>query len=175
MELPPERNRGGEIMEVESRLVPILREGVDVVKMIFFKQLKERLAQKYVDDEADSVNKLAGAVINEVFGTPSTGEPFASFIAANQNRIEDELRQLPVEFPELRIPLTDALRITFLCDEREGRGDPALLSRANDLGVLLVDREVPMPAKFMNLVRQLGGAHGLILAPVPEVEAAPSS
>lgn len=157
-------------MEVEGRLVPILREGVDVVKMIFFKQLKERFLEKYPDDDASAANKLAGAVINEVFGTPNPEEPFAAFVAGNQARIEGELQNLATEFEPMRIPLTDALRITFLCDERESHGDPTLLSRANDCGILIVDREAPMPAKFMSLVRQLGGAHDLILAPVAESE-----
>ena len=61
--------------------------------------------------------------------------------------------------------LTDALRIQALCDSQQDLDDPSLLTRANELGLLVLDRPVPMPSTFMTLVRGLGEQHGLIVAP----------
>ncbi|MCE5242946.1 MAG: hypothetical protein LLF99_07080, partial [Desulfobacteraceae bacterium] len=65
-------------------------------------------------------------------------------------------------FPEMRIPLTDALRIQAVCDFQEGMDTSSVLERAKQSGILIVDRELPLPAPFMNLVRKLGSAFGLL-------------
>ena len=46
---------------------------------------------------------------------------------------------------DLLIPLTYALRIKFLCDSLEGIDSGPVLVRAERLGILLVDRKVPLP------------------------------
>ena len=58
-------------MDFESKLIPILREGVEIVKMISFKKLKEALAKKHPDRESAFIAKLAGALVNIIFPTPS--------------------------------------------------------------------------------------------------------
>jgi hypothetical protein len=58
--------------------------------------------------------------------------------------------------------LTDALRIKFLCDSLEGIDSGPVLVRAERLGILLVDRKVPLPKTFMDLVRRVGVAHNLL-------------
>ena len=156
-------------MESEPQLLPILREGIDIVKILLFKRLKTRLPQKYPELDARSLARLAGAVLNELFGSQSTEEPFATFAAANQSTIDAELACLAEECSDLRIPLTDALRVQFLCDAQEGVDSSTVLHRANELHILVPDREAPLPARFVSLVRRLGAASDL-LAPVPETE-----
>lgn len=150
--------------EVKKELIPSLREGVDVVRMIFFKNMKEYLAGKYPEAGKDYPGHCAAAVMNELFGTPNPEEKFAEFAADNQETITRELKNISTQFPELCIPLTDALRIHFLCNQQEGvAGDhEATLRQARDLGVLLEDREVPLPKGFMELVDRLGKAYGFI-------------
>jgi hypothetical protein len=145
-------------MEVESRLIPVLLEGVDVIKMVFFKKLKTHLADKYPDRETSTINQLAGAIVNELFGVSNPAEPFAEFYRQNQRTIEKELASIATELAEMRIPLTDALRVQFFCDHQEGIDSSAMLGRARQLDVLLLDREVPLPAPFLSLVRKLGSA-----------------
>lgn len=58
--------------------------------------------------------------------------------------------------------MTDALRVQFLCDTLEGIDSDPVLKRARDLGILIVNREVPLPRTFMDLVRRLGVAHNLL-------------
>jgi hypothetical protein len=158
--------------EFESRLIPILREGVDIIKMILFKKLKEHLSDKYIDRDAQFVSKLTGAIVNDLFGTPNTQEPFASFVEENLFFIKMEMKNLATELQEMRIPLTDALRVQFLCDSQEGVDSSAILVQAKELGILIVDREAPMPAKFMNLVRKLGSSYDLLIhVPIADLSA----
>ncbi len=156
-------------MEFESKLVPVLRESIDVVKMIFFKELKNQLSEAHPDQDAAYNSKLAGAILNELFGAPNTQEPFASLVNENSSRLDEEMKTISVQFEALRIPLTDALRVQFLCDSQDGFDTESILSRARELGVLIEDREIPLPNTFMNMVRKLGVAHK-ILAPLESDE-----
>ena len=150
-------------VEFEDRLVPVLREAVNVVKMIFFKNLKSRLEQQHPAQAPAYIGRLSGAVLNELFGTPSTEEPFKRFAADNRPAIDAALQDIAASFENLRIPLTDALRTQFLCDSREGIDSRSVLSQARELGVLIVDRETPLPRTFMNQARRLGVAYNLLV------------
>ena len=155
-------------MDFESKLIPIMREGVEVIKMIFFKEMKENLVRKYPDHDVAYNGRVAGAVINELFGTPNIQEPFATFVQENKEVIFATLSVVPEEFEKMRIPLSDALRMQFLCDSMEGNENPAVLERAEELGVLIVDRDLPMPHHFIELVRRLGSSYDLVVKPMPE-------
>ena len=157
---------------MESRLIPIMREGIEVIKMIFFKQLKEDLLANRPECDRAYCGQLSGAVINTLFGTENTAEPFASFTAANAEHIDRILRTIQRSFAEMRIPLSDALRVQFLCDSMEGIDSGAILIQADELGILIHDRPVPMPKHFLDLVRRLGRRFNL-LAPngVPPTDA----
>lgn len=149
-------------MDVDQKLVPVLREGVGIIRMILFKELKTRLAARFPDEDAAYAGRLAGAVANDLFGTPNTEEPFATFTAENQNRIDREIAGMAEAMKDMRIPLTDALRVQFLCDNREGIDSEHILQRARSAGILITERDIPLPKTFMNLVRRLGVAHGLL-------------
>ncbi|GKT10348.1 hypothetical protein [Desulforhabdus sp. TSK] len=149
-------------MEVESNLIPILRDGIDVIKMLFFQKLKTNLAGRYAEAEPAHINRLAGAIINELFGTVHQAGPHAEFAEKNRSSIQQEMGGIPVHFPEMLIPLTDALRVQFLCDCRENVDSTSVLSRAKEWGILLTEREVPLPAQFMSLVRKLGSSMGVL-------------
>lgn len=143
-------------MEYEKRLIPILREGIHLVKMFIYKELRQGLSERYADRERVFVGRLTGAIINELFGTPNREEPFLTFNRENEAIIKGELKTLAADFPELRIPISDALRVQFICDSQEGVEKTAILNQAHDLELLLVAREFPLPDQFMNLARSLG-------------------
>lgn len=155
-----------ETPEKHSQLVAVLREGVSVVQMILFKELRAKTAAAHPDKEPAFLAMLAGAMVNEVFCSPNPEERFVHFRSQNRALIEQGLLAIRDEQPHLLPALTDALRIQMLCDRQEGVDGPDLLAKANDLGILLLDRPVPMPSTFMTLVRGLGEQHGLIIAPV---------
>jgi len=154
---------GSEPVEMESKLIPIMREGIDVIKMIFFKQVKEYLLANDPAGDIAYCSRLAGSVINALFGTENPAEPFASFAEANRDRIDRELENIPLAFEEMRIPLSDSLRVQFLCDSMEDIDSSAILVRADKLGILLHDRPVPLPKNFLELVRRLGKSHNLLI------------
>jgi hypothetical protein len=143
-------------MEYEKRLIPILREGIHLVKMFIYKELRQGLSERYADRERVFVGRLTGAIINELFGTPNCEEPFLTFNRENEATIKKELKTLAADFPELKIPITDALRVQFICDSQEGVENAAILNQAHDLEMLMVAREFPLPDQFMNLARSLG-------------------
>lgn len=143
-------------MTYENKLVPILRDGIYIIKMVLFKMMRSALAERYPDGEQAFVNKLTGAVVNKLFGTPNREEPFLSFAKSNKVLIDEEISNIAVEFPEMKIPITDALRVQFMCDSQEGFDNETMLMKARDLGILIMEREVPLPDHFMTLARKLG-------------------
>ncbi|MBU2538950.1 MAG: hypothetical protein KKH22_10980 [Proteobacteria bacterium] len=161
-------------MTFESKLTPILREGVEIVKMISFKKIKDALAKKYPEMEPPIIGKLAGALVNAIFGTPSLEESFVIFARNHADLITKEQTNLEGMLEEIRIPLTDALRIQSLCDHQEGLDSTGILQQAQKLGILLVDRDLPLPHSFIELVRRLGSGFGLLLPPIPDSDAATS-
>lgn len=149
-------NKKDGAMTLENKLIPILREGIHIIKMVLFKTVREGLGERYTHQERTFVNQLTGAMVNELFCTPNREEPFLSFAVTNRPLIEEEMKKIAADFPELKIPLTDALRVQFLCDSQEGLDNPLLLTQARDLGILIIDRDIPLPDNFMTLARSLG-------------------
>jgi len=149
-------------MEPKSKLLPVLRDAVNIVKMVLFKELKPYLEAKYPRQDSAEISRLAGAVVNELFGTPNNSPYFEQFMADNRLHINNEINGLSVNFDNLRIPLTDALRIQFLCDSLEGIDSGPMLAQAETIGILLADRQVPLPKTFIEMVRRIGAAHNIL-------------
>ncbi len=149
-----------------SKLIPVLREGVSVIQMIFFKEVREHLQLTHPDTDRKTLSLLAGAITNELFGAPNPDPPFARFLAEQQATIEQEMLGLSTHLTHLCRYLTDALRIQALCDNQEGLQHSNGLIVADKLGVLLKDREIPLPSNFIAMVREIGAQHQLIIPPV---------
>lgn len=156
-------------MEIEPGLVATLREGVEIIKAIIYKNMRDRQIERHPLQPMDFTVKLCGAMINELFGTPNPNPAFTAFRKEQEPRITAELHLFAASMPEMRIPLTDALRIQFFCDNHEGVDSGEVLARADASNLLLKDREVPLPGSFMQLARRLGVAYE-ILTPEPPQE-----
>ncbi len=149
----------------KSELIAILREGVAVVQMVLFKELRSLFETKHADKDRINRSMLVGAIINKLFGTENPEERFQQFNSENKAVIEQEILSLPEQFPLLRINITDALRVQTLCDNQEGMADTYILQQAEEMGILVKGREIPLPSTFMTLIRKLGEEHGLTIAP----------
>ena len=147
-------------MALETQLVPTLREGIDVIKMVLFQELKSLLI--LTERNSADVNRLTGAVVNELFNATHSKEAAQTFSQVNRDAVEKTSRMISKELDHLRIPLTDALRIQFLCDSHEGIDSAAILERAKKQKILIVEREVPLPGAFMSIVRSFGRAYGIL-------------
>jgi hypothetical protein len=150
----------------QSQLLTILQEGVGLVQMILFKELRIILGKKHAQRDIVYHSMLAGAITNEIFGTLNQEEKFQLFRQDNIALIEQELLGLAQEIPSLRPNITDALRIQILCDNQAGSESCIDLTRADSLGILVKDREIPLPSTFMTMIRTLGEQHGLIIPPI---------
>jgi hypothetical protein len=150
----------------DSRLIPILREGVAVIQMIFFKDLKPVITRKYPKLKSAEQTMLTGAITNEIFGSHNKDAKFLQFHAKHRGSIEQELLAIEDELPQLVNPVADALRIQVLCDKQEGIDSASILQLANSINILPPDREVPMPSVFMETVRTLGALYKLIVPPI---------
>lgn len=153
--------------EKPSRLIAVLREGIGLAQMIVFKEIKIRLDQHRPDLAATIRSKLAGAVTNELFGTPNPDPGHRRFHQEHRAIIEQELLGLAANLPHLRPCLTDALRLQAICDNQEGAPTDDTLVTAAKLGILLKNRDIPLPSVFMTMVRELGANHRLIVPPLP--------
>ena len=163
---------GGEGRYVDNRLLPVMRDAVTTVQMILFQVLRQSLRERQAELDETLHTRLAGAVINNLFGTGPVGEAVSGFAAANRELVEAELRGLADHCAGLRPILTDALRMQTICDNQEGIHSMPSLLMARALGLLEAARELPLPSTFMLQVRTLAVAHGLIEPMAPEARAA---
>lgn len=154
----------------KSHLIGVLREGVALVQMVFFKETRTLIENSRQDMDPKSRAMLAGAVTNELFGTPNPEPVFQQFREQHQADIEQILLGLADDLPMLRSYITDALRVQTLCDSQEGKEDATVLTAADKCGILIKDRDVPLPSVFMTLTRGLGQKYQLIVPPVQITE-----
>jgi hypothetical protein len=155
-----------ETTEKKSQLLSSLREGVSIVQMVLFKEVRTNLMKKRPDLDKLHLAMLAGSITNEVFGTQNPEEKFVRFCNENWGDIEQELLNIKEELAPLRTLLTDALRIQTLCDHQEGGESSTVLLRAKELDFLIEERDIPLPSSFMSSVRELGKQHNLLIPPV---------
>lgn len=150
----------------QSQLIDVLREGISVIQMVLFKELRIFFAKKYPEKSSQERSMLCGAITNKLFGAENPEEKFKNFNRQYHAVIEQEFLGFAEHFLHLLPSITDALRVQALCDHQEGASSAEVLQRAEELGILVVDREVPLPSTFMTGVRDLGEQHGLTIAPV---------
>jgi len=156
--------------EKKSPLIRSLREGVGLVQMVLYKEMRSKLLAKKPDLETRHLAMLAGSITNEVFGTQNPEEKFVRFCKDNRGYIEQELLNLKNELQPLCPILTDALRIQTLCDHQEGDDSSTALLRAKEFDFLIEERDIPLPSSFMTAVRELGKLHNLLL---PDMQITP--
>jgi len=152
--------------EKKPQIITALREGVGLVQMVLFKEIKAELIKSQPSKDPTFLSMLAGSMTNEVFATRNPAEKFVLFRKENRAKIEQGLLSLGTEMPQLCAKITDALRIQTLCDHQEGEDSSAVLVKAKELGILVEKREIPLPSTFMTSVRLLGEEHNLIIPPV---------
>ena len=155
-----------EIEQQTSQLIAVLREGISIVQMVIFKELRTLYSEKHADKDVVFRSMLIGAVINKLFGMVNPEERFLRFNEENKGIIEQELLGFAQEQHMLCRYVTDALRVQVLCDNQEEVNSSNILIQAEELGILRLDREIPLPSTFMTRMRNLGEEHGLTIAPV---------
>ena len=151
-------------MALTPPLIPILREGIEVIKMVLFQELKSLSLLR--EGNATDVNLLTAAVVNDLFNVKPSETVSETASTVNREVVEEIYLRITKDLDHLRIPLTDALRIQYFCDRHEGVDSVSVLERAEKQGILIATREVPLPGAFLSIVRSFGRAYG-ILEPLP--------
>ncbi len=154
---------------IDSRIIPVMREAVFMVQMILFRTLKDNISCRYQDWTGEQHTRLAGAVVNNLFGSHPSDPAVADFARQNRELVEEELRGLAGRCSHLAPHLTDALRMQTICDNQEGIHSIPSLLMARALGILQEERPLPLPSTFMTTVRQLAAEHGLVEPMQPAV------
>ena len=147
---------------VDSNIIPVMREAVTTVQMILFQRLKASISRRYPDRREEDRVRLAGAVVNNLYGSETADPQVTCFARRHRELIEEELRGLGKQVPELIPHITDSLRMQTLCDNQEGIHSIPCLLLARELGVLDEERELPLPSAFILSVRKLGAESGLV-------------
>ena len=135
-----------------------------MVQMILYRRLKEDVQTRYQDWSDQDKKWLAGAVVNNLFGTEAADPEVNGFARNHRELIEQELRELKGRVGDLVPHLTDAMRMQTICDNHEGIHSIPCLLMAKELGLLDEERVLPMPSTFMIAVRKLGAEYGLVEA-----------
>jgi len=153
----------------DSKLIPVMREAVLTVQMVLYKHLKQKVAASYSDWPREKRARLAGAVVNSLYGSEAMDPEVTTFARDHRALVESELRGLAQHCEPLIPFLTDSLRMQVICDNQEGIHSVGSLLMAKTLGLLQEERTLPLPSTFMLSVRNLAVTHGL----VEKQEAAP--
>ncbi|MCI5141787.1 MAG: hypothetical protein D3909_08695 [Candidatus Electrothrix sp. ATG1] len=130
--------------------------------MVLFQRLKESISKRYSDYAEEDKIRLAGAVVNNLYGSEAADPQVSLFARNHRELIEEELRGLSNQVAELIPHITDSLRMQTLCDNHKGVHSIPCLLLAKELGILDEERELPLPSTFMLSIRKLGATSGLV-------------
>ncbi|CAK8717502.1 MAG: hypothetical protein D3920_04895 [Candidatus Electrothrix sp. AW2] len=160
---------------VDTKIIPVMRQAITTVQMILFQHLKKSIFQRYTDFSEKEKIRLAGSVVNNLYGSDAVDSQVNLFARNHRELVEKELRDLSKHVAELIPHITDSLRMQTLCDNQEGIHSMPCLLLAKELDLLDEERELPMPSTFMQSVRKLGAETGLVKhiqssQPLPEQE-----
>ena len=87
--------------QLDSKVIPVMREAVATVQLILFGQLKEKLAGKYSSWLPQKFKRLVGCIVNDLFGTPAQDKESQEFARKHIEVVEEELRAMAENLPEM--------------------------------------------------------------------------
>ena len=143
----------------KKRLAKKMLVGVDIIKTVLYKVLIDDFSEKYEDTEY--YKRLVAAVVNEIFGDHTD----ISKIIFNENQIIviEEIKNLGKNYPELKQPITDALRVYTVANHALGLKRMAdidytmnLFNRAMVRGIFIKGGEAPKYDSFLKMATELG-------------------
>ncbi len=141
-----------------------LIQGVNIVKLVLYEVLVEDFAEKYKEEGEEFYKTLAASIVNEIFGChkPKTEELFTK----NEKIAIEEIRDLGTKHPELKRPITDALRVLFIADTMIDPGRQKdmdyhyhraidLSNKATERGIFIKGGDAPSPEPFLQMAEGL--------------------
>ena len=149
----------------KKRLAKKMISGVDTVRLVLYKVLTDEFSKKYQEKVEEFYKTLAGATVNEIFGNHTE----ASQITFDENRkiIVGEIKNLGTKYPELKRPITDAIRVliqaSFMLSGKLPENQESIFKNAMERGVFIKGGEKPEPNTFLEMTEELGKQYGNFL------------
>ncbi|MBU1036432.1 hypothetical protein KKF32_00165 [Patescibacteria group bacterium] len=143
-----------------KRLAQKMIQGVDVVKLVLYKVLTEDFAEKYKEKGEKFYKTLATSIINEIFGchNPESQKTFSE----NKKIVAEEIKNLGTKHPELKRPITDALRVFIQANQMLGSSTMKdteyvvnLFDKAIERGIFIKGGDAPSPEPFLQMMEEL--------------------
>jgi hypothetical protein len=131
--------------------------GVDIVRLVLYKVLTDDFSEKYKEKGEEFYKTLAGTMVNEIFGSHTE----ASQITFDENEqiIIGEIKNLCTKYPELKRPITDAIRVliqaSFMLNGNLPENHVDIFKNAMNRGVFLKGGENPDPKTFLKVTEEL--------------------
>ena len=141
----------------KKRLARKMIGGVNVVKLVLYKILRDDFSKRYQKEGEEFYKTLAGATVNEVFGSHSE----ASRVTFDENKetVVQEIETLGIRHSELRRPISDAIRVyiqaSFILSGELPRNYSAIFNNAIDRGVFIGSGGQPIPKTFLAMTEEL--------------------
>ena len=138
----------------EEEVIKNMSKGIEMIKIGTAARLQHRFVKQYGDPKA---MQLAVAVTNELFSERPTVAEALDFEMQNKALIEQELVNLKQDV-ELRLAVTQALRVRAAIKFAKEKGDPVLLAaplkKLERMGILVEGGESPEATSFLNMAGQ---------------------
>jgi len=149
----------------EKKLAKRMLGGVNVIKLVLYKILISDFSKKYKDEKF--YKPLAGAVINEIFGKHTKGSK--EMFDNKKELVISEIKNLGINHPRLKRPITDALRVYVIANYALGSEMIADIEYINNLfnkamkrGIFIKEGEAPKYDSFLDMATELGLEYGFL-------------
>jgi hypothetical protein len=138
-------------------------QGVDAVKLVLYKILTDEFSKKYQNEGEEFYKTLAAAIINEIFCCHN--KKSRSILNENKNIVIGEIKNLGVNHPELKQPITDALRVfvqaNFMLSEKTQNNFQEVFDNAIERGIFIKGGEKPELKSFLEMTKELIQQHNI--------------
>lgn len=139
-------------------------KGVDIIKLVLYKVLTEDYSDIYKNKDLDYCKNLAAASVNEIFNCHN--EKTSIFFNNNNENIVNGIINLGEKHPDLKRPITDALRVYvqanwMLSGNIKYYTDLGVFQNAMDRGIFVSGGDPPEPSSFLEMVEELAKKYEL--------------
>ena len=142
----------------KKRLARRMIQTIDGIKVVLYKILTDDFSKKHEDIEY--CKNLAATIVNEIFDCHE--ETTRQRYGENIDLVEEEIRNLGINHPDLKQPLTHAITVWVTANTTlgsENMSDPSygreLILKAMNRGIFITDGEMLDFNIFMNLDNEL--------------------
>ena len=140
----------------KQRLENKMIQGVEKVRLVLYKVLYTEFIEKYDEDE-DELKDFADAIVNEIFG--SHDETSQSIFDELEEILTKDIVNLGKEHPELKRPITDAIRklmtAKFMLNGRIPENQETIIKNAMERGIFIEGGDNPKPDTFLEMSEAL--------------------